>query len=73
MLSLATFVLAGSALATSASVVQRLRRGKSACRAWLTEGQVGRDRVKRKSGSLLLDGIHKKPEPLFGQTRSRQL
>jgi len=72
MLLLTTLVLVGSGLAATPAV-KKLRLRKSTCRTWLSERPLDRDRVKRQPGSLLLDGIQKKLEPLFGQTRSRQL
>jgi len=72
MLLLTTLVLVGSGLAATPAV-KKLRLRKSTCRTWLSERPLDRARVKRQPGSLLLDGIQKKLEPLFGQTRSRQL
>ena len=73
MLLLTTLVLVGSGLAASTPAVKKMRLRKSTCRTWLSERPMDRGRGKRQPGSLLLDGIQKKLEPLFGQTRSRQL
>src|SRR2546429_5136569 len=73
MLLLTTLVVVGSGLAVSTPAVKKMCRRKSTCRTWLSERPIDRDRGKRQPRSLLLDGIQKKLEPLFGQTHSRQL
>src|SRR3989442_13771773 len=73
MLLLTTLVLVGSGLAASTPAVKKMRLRKSTCRTWLSERPMDRDRGKRQPRSLLLDGIQKTLEPLFGQTHSRQL
>src|SRR5882724_556759 len=72
MLLLTTLVLVGSGLAATPAV-KKMRLRKSTCRTWLSERPMDRDRVKRQPGSLLLDGLQKTLEPLFGQTRNQQL